>query len=51
MNRILALQGIAGTPFGPLMGTSTESHQCSSETTACSTQSTGCPKDDNPFSW
>lgn len=51
MNRILALQGLSGTPFGPLMGNSGESNYCSSETTHCSTQSAGCLKDDNPLTW
>lgn len=51
MKRILALQGLTGTPFGPLMGDSNQSNHCSSETTACSTQSMGCAKDDNPLAW
>ena len=43
MNRILALQGMTGSPFGPLMlGDSNQSHECSSSTAKCSTQSINC---------
>lgn len=44
MNRILALQGLIGSPLGsPLgIGESTASNQCSSSTAKCSTQSAGC---------
>ena len=45
MNRILALQGLTGSPLGsPMLGDSNQSNQCSSETSACSTQSAGCGK-------
>jgi hypothetical protein len=44
MNRILALQGLTGSPLGgPLaLGDSNQSNQCSSSTSGCSTQSAGC---------
>jgi hypothetical protein len=43
MNRILALQGLTGSPLGPLAsGDSNMSNQCSSSTAQCSTQSAGC---------
>ena len=43
MNRILALQGLSGSPQGLNAFTdSNMSNQCSSSTSACSTQSAGC---------
>lgn len=43
MNRILALQGLTGSPFGTAaLGDSNQSNQCSSSTSECSTQSAGC---------
>ena len=43
MNRILALQGLIGSPLSPLSGgDSNMSNQCSSATSQCSTQSMGC---------
>lgn len=43
MDRILALQGLTGSPFGPAaLGDSNQSNHCSSSTSECSTQSIGC---------
>jgi hypothetical protein len=43
MNRILALQGLTGTSFGPVvMAGSNQSVECSSESAHCSSQSIGC---------
>jgi len=43
MNRILALQGLTGSPLDYMAAVdSGQSNWCSSATTACSTQSMGC---------
>lgn len=52
MNRILALQGLAGSSLGDVViAASGESNNCSSETTACSTESYRCKELQALIAW